>query len=284
MIIIADSGSTKTEWWTLSNGEVVSKNMTQGFNPYYQTEDFITIEIRDVLLPQLEDLSKIESIHYYGSGCSTQANREKIERAIFHSIPEAKVIVEHDLLAAARATCGNQPGITCIMGTGSNSCQYDGANITENLPSLGYLLADEGSGVHMGKTLIKDLLLGMMPAKLSEELHSEYQLDLADVLHRLYQEPMPNKYLASFSVFILQRLNEPYMHNLAFNSFESFVKNSITKYSRHLTSPVHFVGSIAFHFQDLIREVCSSNNLEVGVITKSPLEGLVNFHKKEGIE
>ena len=206
MILIADSGSTKTDWCLVENGENILRFQTRGTNPFFQTEEEILEEIETGLLPGLKGVEP-SSVHFYGAGCAFPEKNEIIRRAVSRHLP-VPVEVGSDLLAAARALCGDRPGIACILGTGSNSCQYDGKEIVKNVSPLGFILGDEGSGAVLGKLLIGDVLKDQLPPALKELFLSQYELTPASIMDRVYRQPFPNRFLAGFSPFILEHLDE----------------------------------------------------------------------------
>ena len=227
MILIADSGSTKTDWCLVEHGEVLQQIFTKGTNPFYQSEEEISNEIATALLPQLQ-ASELDAVYFYGAGCAVPDKIETVRRAILrHLHVKEQVEVSTDMLAAARSLCGRHAGIACIMGTGSNSCYYDGGKIVQNVSPLGFILGDEGSGACLGKLLVGDILKNQMTPELKEKFLSQFNLTPADIIDRVYRKPFPNRFLASLSPFLAQNLNEPCVHNLVLNSFKSFLKRNV---------------------------------------------------------
>lgn len=261
MILIADSGSTKTDW---SGGY-----STQGINPFHQTEDEIRAVLRDELLPQL-DASEVSRVYFYGSGVRPE-KEAVMQRLLREAFPQAEVIEAHsDLLGAARALCGHNEGIACILGTGANSCLYDGERIVQNTPALGYILGDEGSGAVLGKHFLHDLYSGILPKEMIGQFEKETGLTLSEIINRVYREPLANRFLASLSKFIYQHIDEPLLERLVVENFESFFQTHILPYNRpDLT--VSFVGSIAWYYQDQLRTAAESFGIIVGTILRSPL-------------
>lgn len=214
MILIADSGSTKTDWCLVEHGELLQQIFTKGTNPFFQTEEEISNEIATALLPQLKT-SVLDAVYFYGAGCAFPDKIETVRRAILrHLEVKDEVEVSTDMQAAARGLCGHQAGIACIMGTGSNSCYYDGEKIVQNVSPLGFILGDEGSGACLGKLLVGDLLKNQLGAELKEEFLSQYNLTPADIIDRVYRKPFPNRFLASLSPFLAQHIDNPGIRNL----------------------------------------------------------------------
>lgn len=277
MILIADSGSTKTDWCMVENGKNILRFQTRGTNPFFQTEQEVEKEIETGLLPKLNGLIP-SVIHFYGAGCAFSDKNDMIRRAIGRYLP-VSIEVGSDLLAAARALCGNQPGIACILGTGSNSCQYDGKEIIKNVSPLGFILGDEGSGAVLGKLLIGDVLKDQLPPALKDQFLSEYGLTQALIMERVYRQPFPNRFLAGFSPFILEHLEEPAIWELATRSFLAFFTRNVKQYD-YYDLPVHLVGSVAWHYQDILKDIAFDLGIHIGAIARSPMEGLVKYYSK----
>lgn len=278
MILIADCGSTKTDWCFTEGGETVRRVFTGGMNAVLLTEDEIRQKIADELLPQTEGLMP-DVVYFYGAGCLAPEICGNVARAIAQNFPSAKTIeVYTDLLAAARALCGRQPGIACIMGTGSNSCYYDGEKICDNVSPLGYILGDEGSGAVLGKLLVGDVLKRQLPEALCEKFLTQYGLDRLSIITRVYKEPAANRFLASLSPFLLENISEPAVRNLVLTSFKAFFRRNVLNYKAAAALPVSFVGSIAWHYRPLLEDAAAACGLSVGTILKSPMEGLVAYH------
>lgn len=275
MILIADGGSTKTDWCMVENGEIILRFKTKGINPFFQTEEEIQKEIETGLLPGLNGIQPT-AIYFYGAGCAFPEKNEMIRRAINRYLP-APVEVGSDLLAAARALCGNRPGIACILGTGSNSCQYDGKEIVKNVSPLGFILGDEGSGAVLGKLLIGDVLKDQLPPALKDQFLAEYELTPALIMDRVYRQPFPNRFLAGLSPFISAHLDEPAIWELVTRSFLAFFTRNVKQYD-YLELPVHFVGSVAWHYQAVLKDIASDLGILIGTIIRSPMDGLVAYH------
>ena len=275
MILIADSGSTKTDWCVVENGEFILRFKTRGMNPFFQTEEEIGKEIEAGLLPSLKDFEP-SAIYFYGAGCAFPEKNNMIRRAVnrYLSVP---VEVGSDLLAAARALCGDQPGITCIMGTGSNSCYYDGREIVKNVSPLGFILGDEGSGAVLGKLLIGDVLKDQLPPALKDQFLTQYELTPALIMDKVYRQPFPNRFLAGFSPFIREHLDEPAIWELVTRSFLAFFTRNVKQYD-DFELPVHLVGSVAWYYQDILKEIAFDLGIRLGTIARSPMEGLIAYH------
>ncbi|MFD2512725.1 hypothetical protein ACFSRY_02495 [Pontibacter locisalis] len=279
MILIADSGSTKTDWRFLTADTVLAQAYTAGFNPMYQEADEIYKELHEVLVPQLKD-ERPTAIYYYGAGCSSPERNKRVEDALKMAFPDSLNYVDHDLLGAARALCGREPGIACILGTGSNTCLYDGAEIIDNVPSLGFLLGDEGSGAYMGKLLIKAYLYRELPDDLAQSLKNTYNLTKDGILDTLYGSSIPSRYMATFAKFMHEKQKHPVIRAMIYENFSEFFERHVLKYKDHDKLPVNFVGSIAFHFSDTLKQVAKKYGLRVETIIKSPSEGLINYHQE----
>lgn len=280
MILIADSGATKTDWMVVS--ESSSKLIgTEGINPFHQTEDYIHNIINSYLLPKMERenicIHNITEVHFYGAGCLPQP-AIKISNILKEVFPKATVEAETDLTGAARALCGNRPGIACILGTGSNSCMYDGERITANVSPLGYILGDEGSGAYLGKRFISDCLKNQLPEYLKTGLLEEYALTTADILNKVYREPQANRFLASITPYIYKVRKDANVETFLNDCFTEFFKRNIMGYDT--TLDISFAGSIAWFFQEEIKKTAISFDLKTGVFMKEPIWGLKNFHTK----
>lgn len=279
-ILIADSGSTKTDWTLLEGKKVKKQIKTIGFNPYFQSRDEVSLEILNQLKPQLtNELSDIKEVHYYGAGCSTPENNQLIHDAIALTLGVPQIAVNHDLLAAARALCKRQAGIACILGTGSNSCLYDGEHILENVPSTGYLWSDYGGGSQIGKFFIRDYFEGRLPAEIAKAFENAgYNREV--ILQNVYKLSVPGKYLASLSLFIHQYQQHAAVAKLLEECFDSFFDQQISKYTDSKKHKVHTVGSIGYYYKDFIAKVAIKHGYQMGHVIKSPIEGLIEYHSE----
>ena len=276
MILIADSGSTTTFWILISeNGK--KRFQTQGLNPYFTSPEIIDTILKDELTPQIP-CEEVMQIFFYGAGCSTEKNNAIIHDQLKTYCQKAEIEVYHDILGAARALFGREQGIACILGTGCNSCFYDGKEVFANIPSLGYLFGDEGAGSYLGKKLVGSYLKRELPDDLIFIFDETYAYTLENILTALYNKPFPNRYLASFSLFIKDNIEHPYMHDLVFNSFIEFFKAHITKYEGYTSCPIGFIGSIAFYYRDILKEAAASESLSIHKILPNPIEGLIAYH------
>lgn len=277
MIVIADMGSTKTDW-SFADGSTVIKNIqTRGFNPYfYSGEDIEKILEEDF---KGHDLSGVEELYFYGAGCSNEEKCKSVEDAIKKFFPDTIVEVEHDLLASARALCGKTPGIACILGTGSNTCMYDGTYVIANNPSLGFLLGDEGSGSHLGRELIKCYFYNELPQDISVKLERQFNISRDMLLDDIYAHPSPNSYLAAFAKFLIENKENAVIKQIIVDSFDEFFRRHIHKYDSYQKIPVNFIGSIAYYFKEVLQEVAKRHKATVGLVIKTPVAKLIEFHK-----
>ena len=282
MKLIADSGSTKTDWVLIDGTTVVARYLTQGINPFHQSENDILTILRLELLPQLpsdrlQATDDALQIYFYGSGVRPEL--EPLMRCLLTEVfPHSEVVSAHgDLLGAARAVCGNSPGVAAILGTGANSGLYDGTRIVQNTPPLGYILGDEGSGAVLGERFLNALYKGFLPATLLEAFEQDQQMDMATVISRVYRQPMANRFLASLSPFISSHLDVPEVSQLVVDNFRSFFRRNVVQYQRPELS-VGFVGSVAYYYQRQLQEAAAVEGFTVGSILKSPIEGLVQYH------
>jgi len=277
MILIADSGSTKTSW-AVTGPELHQRIIqTQGLNPYFTSPGQIHEVLRDELIPFL-DPTPVTGIFFYGAGCSTELNNRLVASQLSNFFPVAGIHIYHDILGAARALFGSNPGIACILGTGSNSSYYDGKEIFSDIPSLGYLFGDEGAGSSLGKKLLEKYLRKEFSGSLLDAFDQSYGLSLEEILNSLYNKPFPNRYLASFSPFLLAHKEKPEIHDLIFSSFTEFMDRHVTRYSRYLSVPAGFLGSIAYHYRDILYEAAAVRSVIISSILPSPMEGLLAFH------
>lgn len=282
MILIADCGSTKIDWCVLADKKVEKQVFTLGMNAVMLTEEEMRGRISNELMPELGGLSaKIDSVYFYGAGCISAEVCGNVASAIKANIPSAtKVEVYSDLLAAARARCGREPGIACIMGTGSNSCLYDGRGIAHNVSPLGYVLGDEGSGAVLGKLFLSDVLKNQLPADVAAKFLEEYNLDLLTIIRRVYREPLGNRFMASVTPFISKHIDVPQIHDMVLSSFKAFFRRNIMQYEGYSEHKVNFIGSIAVYFRPVLEEAAKECGCTIGRILKSPMEGLLAFHSE----
>ncbi|QHL87792.1 N-acetylglucosamine kinase [Nibribacter ruber] len=280
MILIADSGSTKTAWRQITKDGVLAETKTAGINPYYQSSEEIAQMLEQSLLEQWPDITPKE-VYFYGAGCSAPDKKAMVEAALQQAFPASKIEIHHDLEAAARALCGEEPGIACILGTGSNSCLYNGHQIVHNLPNLGFILGDEGSGGYMGKRLVQTFLNNELPADLHQAFQQRYHLTRDEVVDNVYRKPYPNRYMATFAKFLFDHRQHPFIYQMIYQSFSDFFEKTIVKYPDYQQYNVHFVGSIAFHFSDILRKVAQQYAVRVQHILENPMAGLSLYHQQK---
>jgi glucosamine kinase len=276
MILIADSGSTKTSWCFTNKGAKRNHFTTGGTNPFFRTTEDIVNEWKQSPLAGLT--GRAERIFFYGAGVVNAEKAEVIRKALEVFFPGIETEVESDLLGAARATLGNNSGIACILGTGSNSCLYNGKEVTAHVPPLGFILGDEGSGAALGKQLVSDYLKNCMPGDLVKKFREEYPLKYAEILNRVYRENKPNYFLAGFVPFLKKNINHAYCRNLVENAFDLFLSRNVAQYDGFEKQTLGFVGSVAFHFQEQLKNVFLKQNLTPKIILKDPLEKIIEFH------
>ncbi|MEI6060417.1 MAG: hypothetical protein WCR72_06885 [Bacteroidota bacterium] len=279
MILIADGGSTKTDWRLVKEGREYKQVQTSGFNPYLLGSD----EIESILWKELQpfiDNKDISAVYYYGAGCSTPIKNMLVETAFEKVFPNATLYVSHDLLAAAHALCGNEAGIAAILGTGSNSCYYDGKEITDGIFSLGYFFGDEGSGAYLGRQLLTAYLHKELPEDITQKFMEKYTMSLESILDSVYTRPAPSRFLASFSNFINENRSHPYIYNLITEAFRAFYRYQVCCYAQHKTVPVHFVGSVAYHYRDILTTVGLEFGISTGKFIQAPIDGLVEYHRE----
>jgi glucosamine kinase len=279
MILIADSGGSKIDWRLLKSDNTIAQANTPGFNPYYQPID----DLRKTILENIQPIAteKVDEIFFYGAGVSSEKNQESIKTVFREFFGDVRIEIGWDLLAAARALCGHEPGIACIMGTGSNSCLYDGKAITGNIANLGWILADEGSGANIGRKFLVDYLREKFPENLAKAFKERFPFTREEFLEKVYQKEKPSAFLASFMRFIFQHLKEPYCHKLVYNSFTEFYDNNVIPYPNSKNLKVHFTGSVAFYFSDVLRQVANDKGMTVKNILESPIAGLTLYHQKK---
>lgn len=279
MILVADSGGSKTDWRLLKKDGTIGQAHTLGFNPYYQPIEHLRTMVKDSLVPQVAG-EPVEQIFFYGSGVSSEKNQLSIKNTFLEFFPGAEIEIGWDLLAAARALCGREPGIACIIGTGSNTCLYDGEKITGNVANLGWILADEASGTNIGRKFLVAYLRDKLPKELAAQFHERYPFTREEFLEKVYQEEKPSAFLASFMKFIFQHLKEPYCYQLVYNSFVELYEENVMRYPGYKDLKVHFVGSVAFYFSDILRQVAHDKGITVKNILESPIAGLTLFHQQ----
>ena len=276
-ILIADSGSTKCDWCLLT-GNKQKIAVTQGLSPYFLNAAQIEAILRNELLPELKK-PVVDVVYFYGTGCLNPANAKIVQKAIKAVFKDAEVNVTHDLMGIARAACGNEKGIACILGTGSNSCYFNGKKIVKNSPGIGYVLGDEGSGAYLGRKVIQYYLYKTFDEDLSFKFDQKYNTSLEEILENVYKKPLPNRYLASFALFLSENRGHYMVENIIEDGLNDFFYSHLCKYGESWKLPIHFVGGVAFGFRDIIEELCNGYEFTLGRILRSPLEGLIDYHK-----
>ncbi|MDE3145762.1 MAG: N-acetylglucosamine kinase [Bacteroidota bacterium] len=274
--LIADSGATKCEWCLLQNGKKKTI-LTQGISPYFLNGQQIISLLQKELLPKLK-LTEVNEIYFYGTGLSNPNNSKIIKQSLKNLFPSAAIEVNTDLLAAARALCGNQKGVACILGTGSNSCYYNGKKIVKNSPGLGYILGDEGSGAYLGKKVIQHYLYNTFDADLMARFDAKFTTNTVEILEKVYKEPLANRYLATFAVFLAENRGHYMIENIIEDGLNDFFFTHLYKFRESWIMPINFIGSVAFGFKDILQELCGTYELELGNVLKKPMDGLVKYH------
>lgn len=281
MILIADGGSTKTNWCLVTDDQKKVLFNTEGYNPYFVSEEYITNSLKQNLPNDLE-IDKITEVNYYGAGCSTDEMRAHVQRGMQPVFTAAKINIGHDLLAAARAVLGRNAGFAAILGTGTNTCLYNGKDVIQNIDSGAYILGDEGSGCYIGKKLLIDYLRGYMPEEVRKVFWDTYHLTPDDVNEEVYTKPLANRFCAQFSKFVYDNtVNIAYSHNLVKTSFQDFFKNLVTRYPDYQTYSFNCIGSVGYNFRNILEEVVAENGMDMGNIIRSPIDNLVKYHLSE---
>ena len=276
MILIADSGATKTDWMSGESLTGLQLIHTEGINPFHLPEEAIHRILSEQLIPQLPSSpGNISHIYFYGAGCTPEKS-VTVKKSLKAMFPNAMAEVESDLLGAARALCKHEKGIACILGTGSNSCLYDGVKIVDNIPPLGYILGDEGSGAYLGKRFIGDCMKRRLPKELLDGLLAESSLTPSLLLDRIYKKPLANRFLAGFTPYIYRCKDNPQVHHFLVECFDDFFKRNIYLYGKEW--PVSFVGSVAWYFQEEIKESARKAGFTVSLFMKSPIGKLAEYH------
>lgn len=279
MILLADGGSTKVDWRLVEQNKEIKQVYTKGANPFFRTKEDIREELKASLKPVIDGYN-IDAVYFFGAGCANPEKNNIIKEAIANSTNISNVDVNSDLLAAAKGLCGTKKGIACIIGTGSNSCYYDGKEIKDNISPLGYILGDEGSGAVIGKLFLGACLKNQLTPGLKEKFLKEYDLAPAVILDNVYRSPMPNRFLASISPFLLNNIGDETVANLVYQAFKDFYVKNVMQYD-YKNNEVHFTGSVAYHYQDILHRVGADLNIKIGTIVQSPMEGLIKYYAEE---
>lgn len=283
MLLVADSGSSKADWrLTLSDKRTIPFR-TSGINPFFLTEKEIIKIFQHT--PEIQPYTdEVTEIYFFGAGCSSPDRREIISNALTKVFRNAFVSVDIDIIASIYATTGNSEGICCILGTGSNISYFDGIRIHNNKHGLGYILGDEGSGTYFGRQLITSFLYGTMPSELSRAFYLKFNIDKESIIKSVYQEPAPNFFLASFAPFMSEHIGHPFIQKTLRKGFDEFVETNIKSYSNYENQTCHFVGSIAYHFSDILKDVCHAKGIRIGKILKYPIDELSGFILNNGVK
>ena len=275
MKLIAESGSTRTEWALVEDNHLVPRVFTEGLNPFFQTRREISRSVR-LGLPESFFKKKLDQVYYYGAGCSSYEKKNILGASLVAQF-KTPIQVESDLLAAARGLFKCEAGIACILGTGSNSCFYDGKIIVKNVKAAGYILGDEGSGAVLGKLFLADLLKGLAPKELANEFHEKFRISVNDVMESVYNLPFPNRFLGTIAYFLGDYMDNEYVYNLLTNNLRSFFNRNVCQYD-YINYPIRFVGSLAYAYPDILQEVAQEFGVEIDVIEETPMNGLIEFH------
>lgn len=275
MKLIAESGSTRTEWALVEDNHLVQRVFTEGLNPFFQTRREISRSVR-LGLPESFFKKKLDQVYYYGAGCSSYEKKNILGASLVAQF-KTPIQVESDLLAAARGLFKCEAGIACILGTGSNSCFYDGKIIVKNVKAAGYILGDEGSGAVLGKLFLADLLKGLAPKELANEFHEKFRISVNDVMESVYNLPFPNRFLGTIAYFLEDYMDNEYVYNLLTNNLRSFFNRNVCQYD-YINYPIRFVGSLAYAYPDILQEVAQEFGVEIDVIEETPMNGLIEFH------
>ncbi|WP_432377123.1 hypothetical protein OXB14_005330 [Bacteroides hominis] len=275
MKLIAESGSTRTEWALVEDNHLVQRVFTEGLNPFFQTRREISRSVR-LGLPESFFKKKLDQVYYYGAGCSSYEKKNILGASLVAQF-KTPIQVESDLLAAARGLFKCESGIACILGTGSNSCFYDGKIVVKNVKAAGYILGDEGSGAVLGKLFLADLLKGLAPKELASEFHEKFRISANDVMESVYNLPFPNRFLGTIAYFLGDYMDNEYVYNLLTNNLRSFFNRSVCQYD-YMNYPIRFVGSLAYAYSDTLRKVAREFGVEIDVIEETPMNSLIEFH------
>lgn len=275
MKLIAESGSTRTEWALVEDNHLVQRVFTEGLNPFFQTRREISRSVR-LGLPESFFKKKLDQVYYYGAGCSSYEKKNILGASLVAQF-KTPIQVESDLLAATRGLFKCEAGIACILGTGSNSCFYDGKIIVKNVKAAGYILGDEGSGAVLGKLFLADLLKGLAPKELANEFHEKFRISVNDVMESVYNLPFPNRFLGTIAYFLGDYMDNEYVYNLLTNNLRSFFNRNVCQYD-YINYPIRFVGSLAYAYPDILQEVAQEFGVEIDVIEETPMNGLIEFH------
>lgn len=278
VILIADSGSTKAEWVLLNNGKKKTV-ITQGISPYFLNTAQIAAVLQVELIKKLGG-TVVEQVFFYGTGCANIDNAKLVKKALKQTFPAAGIDVQTDLMAAARALCKKEKGVACILGTGSNSCYYNGKKIVKNSPGIGYVLGDEGSGAYLGKLVVQHFMYNTFDEELQSLFEARFAATKNEILENVYKKPLPNRYLAQFALFLAENRGHYMIENIIYDGLNDFYWQHLCKYGEVWKTQVHFIGSVAYGFRDVLQELCLSYGFELGTVLKTPMPGLITYHTK----
>jgi N-acetylglucosamine kinase-like BadF-type ATPase len=275
MILIADSGSTKTEWCLTSNGNISGKCITKGINPFYQTSAEILQNLKE---EYTLNNTKPQEIHFYGAGCANEEKNNIVRKALIEFFEIDAITIDSDLTGAARSLCQSNAGVACILGTGSNSCHYNGKEVTHNVSPLGFIIGDEGSGAVLGKKLVSDILKNQLSEKTKQLFFETYKTDQAEILDNIYKKPFPNRYMAQYSKFLSKNIQIKEVEELVITAFVEFIERNLLQYPNIEALKINFTGSVAFNFITQLQTALKKHHLNLGTISQAPMQGLVEFH------
>jgi glucosamine kinase len=276
MLFVVEGGSTKADWLLSDGKKIISRFSTMGFNPYFHSTEFIYNTLSaDSELGAFADV--VDEVRYFGAGCSSKEKNKIVEDGLQKFFKRATIHVDHDLLACAYSTCGDTAGIACIIGTGSNSCYYDGKAVHEKNYGLGFILGDEGSGSYFGKKLVTNYLYGLMPEHLHKSFFENYRLDKNAIIRHVYNEPNANVWLASLCRFLDDFRKDPWCHQMIVKGMHDFMDLYVCNYENYKRLPVHFVGSLSYVFSEELKEAAAARDITVGKIIKQPIDDLMNY-------
>tara|TARA_B100001109_G_C18860803_1_gene473879 strand:- start:2606 stop:3505 length:900 start_codon:yes stop_codon:yes gene_type:complete len=279
MKVIADSGSSKTDWFLIDGNRTLERFETKGFNPYFHTTDSIVSEIGDTF--QSLTLEEVKEVHFYGAGCSSKERMDLVKEALESVFDGVKIFVSHDLLGSARAACGKQKGLAGILGTGSNCCSFDGVEIIDSFPSGGYSIGDEGGGVNLGRRMLKAYIEDYLPEDLRIAFDRKYATNVDEILVNLYKKPFPNRYMASFSRFTYHHREHPFVSEQILEEFTAYFSNQVMRFKQAQEWPLSLVGSVAFYYHEYIRIVAEQFGVQIGTILEKPISGLCLYHQED---
>ena len=278
MKLIADSGSTKTSWRFIAANDNIITIHTSGINPFFRTSEDIERELRVNLLPYTDE---VHEIYFYGAGIINNEKAAVVVHALKQIYGDILIEAQSDVVGAARSVSGDEPGIVCILGTGANACFYDGEELVDGIPPMGFILGDEGSGAVMGKNLLGDYFKRIMPEALRAKFEQQYQIRKETILERVYRQEKPNQFLAEFTPFLSENSEDEYCREFICRNLNAFVQRNIKMLPDSVKLPIHFVGTVAYVFQDYLKDLLSAEDLEIGKVIKEPIDGLVFFHQKK---